>query len=417
MRNRILIAASLLGTALSLDAENWPRFRGPSGQGISTETNLPLHWSAESNVVWKTPVPGEGWSSPIVFGERVFVASATDAGSVCRVVCLDRRSGTISWNKELFTQVPLRKERKNSYATPTPVTDGERVYAVFGDGSFAALTMDGRLEWTNRDHKFYSQHGLGASPILYRDLLIMPFDGSSSGEDKKVGWQIPWDQAVIVALDKDNGKVRWKARRGLSRIAHVTPNVFQLDGRDQLVSAAGDVIQGFDLQNGELLWTVRSEGEGVVPSVVIGDDLVFAASGFPLKVMRATRPASKGGEAEIVWEQNKGVPSQSSFIYLKQHIFAITEGGVATCYRADNGEVVWQERVGGNHSASPVSGAGRIYFLSEEGESVVIEAKAEFKILARNNIGERCQASMAISQGNVFIRSENSLFCIGTSAE
>src|SRR5688572_18486433 len=162
---RKALTAVLLLAAIFARAENWPRFRGPTGQGTSSEKNLPQNWSTDSNIVWKTAVPGEGWSSPIVWNDKIFVTSATDRGTKCHVLCLDRKSGKILWDKEVFEQVPLRKEGKNSYATPTPVTEGQRVYAVFGDGSVVALTFEGGLVWTNREVQFYSRHGLGSSPI------------------------------------------------------------------------------------------------------------------------------------------------------------------------------------------------------------------------------------------------------------
>jgi len=189
------IAGFCLAVAATLEAANWPQFRGPTGQGHSSETGLPLKWTTTENIAWRTELPGQSWSSPIVWGERVFVTTATENGASCRVLALDRKSGKILWDKEVFQQVPRRKEGRNSYATPTPATDGERVYACFGDGSFAALNFAGEVVWTNRDYKFYGQHGLATSPILHDGLLIMARDGSSDGEDKKLGWQTPWDQS------------------------------------------------------------------------------------------------------------------------------------------------------------------------------------------------------------------------------
>jgi outer membrane protein assembly factor BamB len=400
---------------LKMNFELLAGFRGPTGQGVSTEKGLPMEWSSTSNIAWKTMIPGEGWSSPIVFGDHVFVTTATDNGVSCRVICLKRHTGEILWNREVVQQAPQRKEKRNSYATPTPVTDGQRVYAVFGDGSIAALSLEGEVLWTYRDFKFYSQHGLGVSPILSRDLLIVPFDWSSDQEDKKVGWQKPWDKSFILALDKNNGKVRWKAMRGLSRIAHVTPNILRESGREELISAAGDVIQGFDPKTGEKIWWARSQGEGVVPSIVIGHGLIFTASGFEKPTIRAIRTGGKGEvtQTHIAWEQTRNVPSVPSFVYVKPYLFIVTDAGIAACLKAETGEIVWQERIGGTHAASPIYADGKIYFLSMEGESVVIEAKPEFKLLARNSIGEYCQASYAASQGRLFIRSGRFLYCIG----
>ncbi len=411
----LFTAASIFATALA-HAENWPQFRGPSRQGVSSETGLPLEWSAISNIAWKTDIPGQSWSSPIVWEDRVFVTTATVASQSCRVLSLDVKSGRVLWNKEVFRQVPLKKEDRNSYATPTPATDGERVYACFGDGSFVALDFAGEVVWTNRDHPFYSQHGLGTSPILHDGLLIMARDGSSNGEDKSVGWQKPWDQSYVLALDAKTGKERWKSKRGMSRIAHGVPNIWEHDGRAQVVSEAGDVVQGFDAVTGERIWSSEVIGEGKVPSAVLGKGLVFTAGGAGGRnSIKAFRLDGKGDlkETNLVWEQRKGEPKLPSMIYVEPHLFAMSDAGVMSCLRADNGEPVWRERVGGNFSASPVFADGRLYLLSDEGVTTVIEAGPHFKVLARNALDEKIQASPAISQGRIFIRTAGNLFCIG----
>jgi outer membrane protein assembly factor BamB len=423
-----LVFVILTTFAAPLHAENWPGFRGPTGQGQSKEKNLPLHWSADSNVVWKTEIPAPGWSSPIVWGRRVFVTGVSDNNTRCRVLALDRDTGKILWDKAVFEQVPRRKESKNSYATPTPVTDGRRVFAVFGDGSVAALSADGEILWTNREVQFYSRHGLGASPLLHDGLLIMPFDGSNPtsaagawpkvSDEEKLGWQIPWDKAFIAALDVKSGKRVWTAKRGMSRIAHVSPIVAKIDGKDILISGAGDRMQGFNLKNGELLWSVYAQGEGVTPSPVVGDGLLFTSSGFEKTTLRAIKLAKARGdvtESHVAWEQKKGVPTQPSPIFVKPDLYAITDGGIDTCYQPESGDIVWQERVGGNQSASPLHASGRIYCLSEGGEAPVIAAGAEFKVLAKNSLGEKCQASMAASDGRLFVRTEKNLYCIGAT--
>ena len=406
----------VLVSVAAVCAENWPQFRGPTHQGRSTETGLPLHWSATSNVVWKTSIPGESWSSPVIWNDRVFLTTATDHGQTCRVLSLEANSGKILWDREVFQQSPRRKESRNTYATPTPATDGERVYACFGDGSLAALNFAGDIVWTNRDHKFYGQHGLATSPILFRDLLIMARDGSSDGPDKKLGWQTPWDQARILALDAKTGKERWQGKRGLSRIAHAVPAIWEHEGQAEVVSEAGDVVQGFDAQTGERLWSNEVIGEGKVPSTVLGDGLVFTAGGWGGKdSIKAFRLGGRGDlkEMQLVWEQKKNMPRVPSLLYSKPYLYAITDGGVASCMKADTGELVWQERVGGNFSASPVAAEGRIYFLGDEGETTVIAAAPEFNVLAKNPLGEKCQASPAISQKRIFIRTAGNLFCLG----
>ena len=408
---RLLAIASL---TVTLAAENWPGFRGPTRQGVSAEKGLPTRWSATENIAWKTAIPGDGWSSPVVWEDRIFLTTATEGGTSCHVLCLDRKSGKMLWDREVFQQEVGKKRKKNSFATPTAVTDGKRVYAVFYDASIVALDFDGKVVWTKRDFDFYSEHGLGASPILHNDLLIMPFDGNSP-ENAKVGWKIPWDAARILALDTATGKVRWSAKRGLSRIGHVTPNVLETDGAPQLISAAGDAIQGHDLKTGERIWSAYSKGEGVVPAVVIGDGLVYAASGFEASTIRAVRPDGAGDvtKTHIVWEQTRSVPHMPSFVYSKPYLFTIDEKGIAMCLRENTGEVVWQERIGGDHSASPILTDGLIYFLSEEGETTIIRAAGEFEVVAKNSIGEFCQASLAASQGQLFLRSQSHLYAIG----
>lgn len=420
----ILLALAICAPVIH--AENWTRFRGPSGQGYTVESGLPTQWSADSNIQWKTTIPGNGWSSPVIWGDRVFLSTTTEQDQSCRVICVDRKSGEIEWNVEVFRQTPGRKEGQNSYATPTLALDSCHAYAVFGNGGVAALTHSGEVVWTNLEVEFYSRHGLGASPILWNDLVIMPYDGSqrvdqagdwpNNPPNEKVGWQIPWDKALIVALNKNTGQREWGAKRGMSRIAHITPIVIENEGRPVMISAAGDVIQGFNPANGELIWTCYSQGEGVTPGFAIGDGKVFTSSGFERTTLRTVRLGGKGDvtETHIAWEQRKGVPTMSSLLYAEPYVYAVTDGGIVTCFNKDDGEIVYQERIGGRHSASPVLIDNKIYFLSEEGETTIIPAGPEFKILAQNRLNdETTRASIAVSQGNLFIRTQNTLFCIG----
>jgi len=417
---RVVGFAVLLGlVAVGARSENWPQFRGENTQGRSGESGVPLKWSSTENVAWKTELPGEAWSSPIVWEDHVFLTTATDEGAGCHVLGMDRTSGRILWDREVFRQVTGRKEPRNSFATPTPVTDGKLVYACFYDGSFVALDFSGNIAWTNRAHPFYSQHGLGTSPILYRGLLIMARDGSSDGPDKSLGWQKPWDKSFVLALEAGTGKERWKASRGLSRISHGVPAIWHApDGHAEVISEAGDVVQGFDPDTGQRLWSSEVIGEGKVPSTVLGGGMVFTAGGWGgRESIKAFKLGGRGDlkETNLVWEQRKGMPKVPSMLFLGSYLFAVTDAGVATCFKAATGEIVWQERLGGTFSASPVAAEGRIYFVADNGETVVIEAGPVFKILARNPLGEKVQASPAISKGKIFIRGEKHLFAIGTN--
>ncbi len=388
------------------------RFRGPTGQGISSETKLPVTWSATKNIKWKTPLPGKGWSSPIVFEDHVFLTASTEEGVSCRVICIDRTDGSIAWTTEVHRQKPGAMRKQNSYATPTPVTDGKQVYSVFYDGTVTAVDFSGKLVWKNSEVNFFSLHGLGASPILVNGQLIMPFDGSSR-EKTEVGWKVPWEKAVVLSLDAENGSVRWKGKRGKSRVGHVTPIL--VDNGSQLVSAGGDRVQGFDPTTGRRIWSVYSQGEGVTPSPVVGDGLIYTSSGFEAPTLRAIRLGGKGDvtKTHIAWEQKRGVAALSSLLYIKPYLYSISRDNILHCLEASSGEIVWTERLSGVHWASPVYADGRIYILSEEGVTLVLRPGPKYDEVARNDISVRCLASMAVSQGNFYIRSDQDLYCIG----
>ena len=247
-----------LASCNSVQAENWMRFRGPTGQGISTEKELPVTWSPTENIKWKTGLPGKGWSSPIVFEDHIFITASTEEGVSCQVICINRKDGSIAWQTEVHRQKPGPMRKQNSYATPTPVTDGKHIYSVFYDGTVIAVDFDGNIAWKNSEVKFFSLHGLGASPILANGQVIMPFDGSSR-EDTQIGWKVPWEKAVILSLDAEDGSVRWKGERGKSRVGHVTPIL--VDNDSQLISAGGDRVQGFDPNSGKRIWSIYSQAK------------------------------------------------------------------------------------------------------------------------------------------------------------
>lgn len=401
MRVAICVAFGLLAAGVAR-SDNWPGFRGGLRQGVSPEKGIAVEFGPSQKLAWKSAVPGEGWSSPVIWGDTVFLTTATEEGASCRALAFDLGTGKQKWDVEITRQPTRRKEKKNSYASPTPATDGRAVYCVCGDGTFAALDLRGKLLWKNTDYPHYSQHGLGASPVLSGGLLIHPRDGSAESGDLKLGWQRPWDQSYVVALDVRTGKQRWKTGRGQSRIAHVTP---ALDGQT-LVSGAGDVVQGFDAASGRLLWTGASQGEGVVPSIVLGEELIFSVSGFEKPTIRTFR---NGGA--VAWEQTRGVPMIPSLLYKDGLLYAITTNGIAQAMRAASGEILWQHRIGGNFSASPLWADGRIYFASEEGVVTVMKAGETPVVEARNELGEFLQATPAIAGGRLVVRTAGNLWC------
>jgi len=399
-------------------AENWPQFRGPTGQGMSSEKGAPVTWSETEHIAWKTPVPYAGWSSPIVFGDRVFVTGTTRDGVSCHIICLDRRTGKILWDTEVFLQSPGTCDGRNSHATSTPVTDGERVYAFFSSGSAAAVTYDGKVAWTNRSIKFHVVYGMASSPMQYRDLLIMNFDGTDPRTDD--GHTRAWDKSYVLALDKATGKEKWKAMRGMSRVAYTTPIAIDSRGTPQLITCAGDVVQGLNPITGEKIWWATHRGEGLVPSPVSGDGMVFATSAFPTSVPEgeAVRAFRLGGQGDVTkshlaWSHSKDMSKIPSLVCANHALFQINESGVLTCLKSNTGEVLWRERLRGPFGASPVWADGRIYLLSEKGRTTVVEDGPQSKAVAENDLGEKCCASPAISQGKIFIRSEKHLFAIG----
>ena len=423
MKNTILLCACCIFAFVTTSAqnpENWARFRGPNGQGISDATGLPLRWNAGENIAWKTYIPGEGWSSPVVWNDHVFLTTATDDGKNCHVIAVDRKTGRILWNKIVFTQKPQQhRHEMNSYATPTPVTDGKNVFVVFSGGGIAALDFDGNVRWINADLDYYSQHGMGTSPILYGDLLLLAVNPSNREEPKGLGWQEPWDKSYLLALDKNTGKERWRGKRGMSRIAHATPVVMQVGGKDQIISPAGNVIQGFDPADGKLIWTVASNGEPCVPSPAIGNGLVYSTPSGTDPI-RAVRPDGQGDctATHIAWEQSRNSPMISSFLYVKPCLYTCSDGGAFSCLDAATGEILWQLRLrSGALNPSPIFADGKIYVLSEQGTTTVLkpseDPKKPAEIIATNQLDEHCRASIAVAGKQLIIRSDNQLWCIG----
>ena len=254
-----------------------------------------------------------------------------------------------------------------------------------------------------------------ALPVLHENLLIMPFDPSNPAPDEKIGWKVPWDKARVVALDKVRGTLAWEGKRGPSRLAHTTP-VAVSKPEPRIYSTAGDVIQAFDPRDGRRIWNVYSQGEGVTPSPLLLGDVLITCSGFEKPTIRAVRLDGEGDvtSTHIAWEQTQGVPSQSSLIYVNPYLYGVTDSGVLSVFDpADKGKLVAQGRIPGNYCASPVAADGKIYFCSEQGNTSVIEAGTKLDVIATNTFGERIQASPAISQGQILIRTEKNLYCIG----
>jgi len=401
-------------TSLAQEPEQWSRFRGPNGQGISQATGLPTKWSATDNITWQTPIPGEGWSSPVIWNDHIFLTTATDSGKECRLIAVDRKSGAILWNKMVFTQEPQRKHGRNSHATPTPVTDGHRVYALFGSGGFVAADFDGNITWTKTDIPFSSQHGMGTSPILYGDLLITSIN-PTAGDD---GFQIPWDKAYLLALDKNTKEERWRGTRGMSRIGHSVPVVIQVNGKDQLLSMTGDVIQGFDPATGEQIWTVSHSGEPAVPTPAIGGGLIYTSFRMTTPIL-AIKPDGKGDctDTHVVWTQDRNSPMTASLLYVEPCLYTATESGTFSAFEAATGKFLWQQRLEGRIDSSPIYADGKIYVTTHTGTTTVFKPNTDPaqppEVIASNHLDATVQATIAIAGKQLFIRTDKELLCIG----
>jgi outer membrane protein assembly factor BamB len=356
-------------------------------------------WSETKNVRWKVAIPGRGWSSPAIHGDRVWLTTATDEGKSLRAISVDRNTGAILQNVEVFrVKSPGNLNSKNSQASPTPVLEGDRVYLHFGAYGTACITQSGEVVWKTRLDYDNGQHGPGGSPVIYDNLLILSCDGQ--------------DVQYVVALDKLTGKVRWKKlREGYQ--AYTTPLVVRLPAGDQVISPGAFRTVSYEPRTGKELWQVRyGDGFSNVPRPVYGDGLVFICTGFQQPSLLAVRLDGRGDvtKSHIAWTLKRGVSLTPSPLLVGDELYMVSDNGVASCIDAKTGAPYWQVRLGGNHSASPIYADGRIYFLSEEGESVVIAPGKEFKALAKNQLDGPTLASMAVSNGSIFVRSQTHLY-------
>jgi outer membrane protein assembly factor BamB len=411
-RSLFILTAFLLLITLA-SAEDWPEFRGPTGQGIVRDAALPVEWSPARNVAWKRALPGQGWSSPIVHQGRIYLTSAVPvAGSkqndlALTALCLEAKSGELLWQKEVFRQDGAKAPKihaKNSHASPTPLTDGRHLYVHFGHQGTACLDLGGQIVWRNGDFKYDPEDGNGGSPILVDDRLIFSCDGN--------------DQQFAVALDRASGKVLWKTARkpdSKFKYAYSTPLLITVNGQQQVISPGPGAVWAYDPANGKEIWRVRyGAGYSVVPRPVFGHGLVYICTGFDTPNLLAIRPDGAGDvtSTHVAWTGRRGVPLITSLLLVGDELYMVSDKGIASCLDARTGNVHWQERLGGAYSASPLVADGKVYFQSEEGTSVVVKAGKRFEQLARNSLEERTLASCAASAGALYIRTEKHLYRI-----
>jgi outer membrane protein assembly factor BamB len=404
-----LIAWTLLFCATAVvtaPADNWPQFRGPRSQGISTETGLPVQWSATNNVRWKTALPGPGHSSPIIWGNRVFLTAFRKQGQgQLLALCLEKASGKILWEREVQTGRIEPVHATNSPASPTPATDGQYLYVYFGSRGLICFDFNGKKMWEKPIGPYPIEWGSASSPIVYGDLVLLNCD--TDAED------------FLLAVDKRTGKTVWQTSRSNVERAWPTPLVWQVDGQDQIVINGSGGVKAYDPKDGRELWMVEGVPRWVGPTPVAAHGLLYVASNGldPENFIMAIRPGGKGNvtRTHVAWRYGKSVSSVPSPVVVGDYLYSVRNGGIMACLNAKTGALMWEQRLpaGGNYYASPVAADGKIYLLSEEGKATVVAAKPVYELLSANDMGERCMASPAISDGQIFIRSDNHLFCIG----
>jgi outer membrane protein assembly factor BamB len=384
---------------------NWPRFRGPTGQGLTRASSLPTEWdSSGTNIVWQTPVPGEGNSSPIIWDNRIFVTSSTADGTERFVHCFDRRDGRQLWTQSAPKQPPETGVRdKNGYASATPVTDGQRVVAFFGTCGLVCLDLDGNRLWSYNNFKVSTGHGPGSSPIIYNDLVILAQDQNQA-------------DSIFIALDKQSGELRWQSSRPRA-MTWSSPIIVKVGDHDELIVSGGKSVKGYEPTTGRELWSLTGPTEEVIPTVAVGPTMLFSASGRNGPTI-ALRPGGSGDvtETHLAWRTVRGGPHVPSLILVRDRIFVVNDTGIASCMDAATGKMVWQQRIRDTFSASPVEAGGLVYFPSESGVTYILRAADKFEIVATNDLMSPILASPAVCDSQLFLRTKSDLFCIGEKA-
>jgi outer membrane protein assembly factor BamB len=424
MYRRILVRVAPIGIALSSliaafggepnASDSWPQFRGSDGQG-HVFANIPMEWSDKLNKAWEVGIPGKGWSSPAIADGKVWMTTAVSApekngGCTLRAIAVDRQTGKLLHDVEVFAVAKaVTLHARNSLATPSPVIANGRLFVHFGsDGTACLDTSDGRIVWKNETLKVDYETGPASSPVLYKDLLIIPCDGA--------------DVQYAVALNASTGDVVWKTDRTAavnkeksSRRAFATPLLISASGHDQIVMPGSHCVYSYDPATGAELWRVAYNGFSNVPRPVFAHGLVFVTTGFAPPDLIAIRPDGAGDvtKTHIAWRFRKNVPNVPSPVVVGDYLFMISDQGTATCLDAKTGSAQWTERLGGTFSASLLAKGNTIYAFGDDGKTVLFEASGTFKELGRNELSGHVQATPAVAGNHLFIRTERNLVKVG----
>lgn len=399
-----LAALAMLLTGAGATAEEWTRFRGPNGSGVSEATTVPATWS-DADYNWKAKLPGEGHSSPVIAGGRVFLTSAGEEGAQRYVMAIGTQDGSLAWQRQ-FSSSAHKKHQLNSFASPTPAVDDERVYCTWSTPdayTVVALKHDGGEAWQRNLGPYESQHSAGPSPVVYGDLLLV-------GNDQDA-------ESSLLALDRRSGETRWQVPRKHEFVSYATPCVYRgPGGKDELIFLSGaHGVTSIDPADGQVNWELDVFDKRTVSSPILAEDLIVGTcgSGGGGNYVAAVRPGRSGRAPELAYKIEKSAPYCPTGVIRGRRMFLWSEQGVATCVNVDDGAVVWQKRVGGKFFGSPICVGDRLYCLSAEGEAVVLAAADEYEQLGRMQLGELSHSTPAVADGVLYLRTLSQLFSVG----
>lgn len=411
MRLRLPLIAATLMLAMPLFAENWPEYRGPSADGIVKAIGLPTKWSDKENVKWKTPLPGRAWSSPVIWDNQIWLTNATPDGTEMYAVCIEKKTGKILLNEKLFTNTsPQEIHKLNSYGSPSPVVEKGRVYVHFGTyGTACYDTNTLKKLWSRTDLSCTHSVGPGSSPVLYKNSLILTMDGI--------------DVQYMIALNKETGDTVWKTPRRIDysntheemRKSFCTPRIVETATGPQLISQAAQAAFAYNPDTGKEIWRIPFVGYSNASRLLVGHDMAYFCTGFNRAELIAVRLDGKGdlSQSKIAWRYGKAVPTKPSPLLVDDLLYLISDGGIVTCLEAKTGNEVWKERLEGNYSASPIVTNNLIYFFSQEGKATLLKTGRKFEKVGENTMSKGFMASPAVSGKNLYLRTEDALYCIG----
>ncbi|MEZ6127791.1 MAG: PQQ-binding-like beta-propeller repeat protein [Planctomycetaceae bacterium] len=428
LMTRTLCLMSTLCLSPTCSAENWPCWRGPRGDGTSTEIHLPTSWNSETgeNITWKVAIPGTGHSSPIVWGDRIILSSCEEDQQRRILLCLDRTTGETVWQKTVAESILETKHRLNSFASGTPATDGKTIYVTFlitdghevpapnvgtprpvtpGEILVAAYDFDGNMLWTTKPGVFTSVHGFCTSPVIFQNLLIV--NGDHDGD------------SYVVALDRQTGKTVWKTPRKHKTRSYCTPIIRDVAGKTQMVMSGSKRIVSMDPATGESFWHVEGPTEQFVASMVFDGSKFYMVAGFPTDHVMAIRPDGTGDvtDSHVAWHSTEVKCYVPSPVVVGSQLYVADDRGTANCYDTATGDRIWRDRLGVHYSASLVTANNNVYFLADDGITKVVKVADTPEVIHENPLGEYTYASPAVSDGQIFIRGEKHLFAIGKRTE